>query len=519
MVMMDRMIRRSFRFTAPVLVFACLVFLTGCPCMFKLAVTFSPIDAQNVMEGEQLTILLAASDEACAKMTYGMVNAPTGATLVNGVFQWTPLPGAANGSPYSVKFTASNGFDMAEQIVDITVTPAPGLTLKDALHSARLLAANVLGEGALLTSLIGVSITDAGLPDLAEAGDNPGWGMLFVDAAGVYGFGVTIHPNFEHSGQVVINAGAKYLLTSIYPAGGIPTHALEAYTDEHIQNWMVSALARRAELGALLETPTIDTVIYVGVDFSDGQDETLFAFYEEGDIIDNWYTPSNMMTLLSGGKIRVNIDSVTGVVEEVIILDKPEDLTLDEAIHIGTAYAIQKLGAGPLLTGIVGVSITEAGIPNVAEMADNPGWALLFVDADGTHGFGIRIHPNPANTAETIILPSEPYLLSSIYPPGTVPSQAMDEYTQAHIADWMEDALAHQATYEHLFTTDTLDSVIYVGEKVDGSGDDVILSFYNEGTIDNEWYLPTHMQSLLTGGILTVYVDPVTGQVINSVTK
>jgi hypothetical protein len=494
-----------------VLALGCL--LAGCPGL--LTFTFSEIGAKTVMEGATLKITLSAYDREGSEVVYSMENAPDGAVLDGNVFSWTPLPGASASSPYTVTFKATNHVRTLSQSVAITVTPAVVTSLNDAIKLAKVIATNILGDNPYMTGIMGVSLTDAGMPDLAEPEDNPGWAMLFADAELEYGLGVAIIPKTDGSGLVSIVKGDKYLLASVYPSGDIPTDGIDWCTDAHIQNALALALAEKTDLANLFETDDHDVVFYVGVD-DGGADEVMFAFYDEGDIVDNWYSLSSMFSLLSGGKVRVTADVATGKIETVTILDKPEDLTLEEAIQVGKAFAIRALGDNPLLTTIVGVSLSAAGVPDATELEDNPGWALLFMDSTGKTGFGVTIHPDPSNPDDAIIMPGETYLLSSVYPAGYEPTRAIYTYSQAQISAWIATAEAKQDEFESLFTVPVHDTLLFIGAPSSVGEDIVSFSFSAESDIIDKWYIPSNLLNLFSADILTVYLDPETGLITST---
>lgn len=305
-------------------------------------------------------------------------------------------------------------------------------------------------------------------------------------------------------------------LSSIYPPGQYPTQAIEQYTAAHLQNWITAALLEQQKFAELMYTDTHDAIVYVGLG-DDGEDEALFVFHNEADIEDAWYQPEHFYALLVGGQMRVHVDPDSGDIEDVVILDSPEDLTIDEAIRIGRAFAKLSLGPDPLLTGIIGVSITEAGIPDAVETQDNPGWALLFMNATGTTGVGVTIHPDPAHPGETIVMEGTPYAMSSIYAPGTAPAQELGSYTQDDIEAWVTTAHAKQAEFAGLFGTATIDVVFFLGASSTlGAQDQLVFSFHEESDIIDHWYIPSQLLNIFGGDILTVVMDSSTGAVVST---
>lgn len=88
--------------------------------------TLDPIGARNVVEGQQLTFTVTASDPESTP-TLSVTNLPPGATFDagTGVFEWTPGAGASATSPYSVTFGADDGFNpIVTEVVEITVNSA-----------------------------------------------------------------------------------------------------------------------------------------------------------------------------------------------------------------------------------------------------------------------------------------------------------------------------------------------------------------------------------------------------------
>ena len=67
----------------------------------------SPIQQKGWFEGEQLTLVLAATDVDGDEVNFAANDLPVGASLVNGIFDWTPT--YEQSGEYEVNFTASDG--------------------------------------------------------------------------------------------------------------------------------------------------------------------------------------------------------------------------------------------------------------------------------------------------------------------------------------------------------------------------------------------------------------------------
>ena len=80
----------------------------------------APVGDQQVWEGETLTFELVASDADGDALSYGVESQPGGSTLVERLFQWTPVRGEAG--TYEVTFTVKDGKgDTDRETITITV--------------------------------------------------------------------------------------------------------------------------------------------------------------------------------------------------------------------------------------------------------------------------------------------------------------------------------------------------------------------------------------------------------------
>lgn len=86
------------------------------------------IGSGTVVEGSTLTFTVSATDLNGDPLIYSAANLPAGATLnsATGQFSWTPPPGGAAGSPYTVTFTVTDLTTLTDsEVISITVS-APG---------------------------------------------------------------------------------------------------------------------------------------------------------------------------------------------------------------------------------------------------------------------------------------------------------------------------------------------------------------------------------------------------------
>ena len=147
----------------------------------------APVEDQQVWEGETLSFELVASDADGDALSYGVESQPGGSTLVERLFQWTPVRGEAG--TYEVTFTVNDGNGGTDrETVTITV---------EKTNQAPVLAPigdQQVEEGATLTVELVASDADGdelsfqveGQPDGASlAGDTFTWAPT-REQAGTY---------------------------------------------------------------------------------------------------------------------------------------------------------------------------------------------------------------------------------------------------------------------------------------------------------------------------------------------
>ena len=154
----------------------------------------APVGDHQVWEGETLNFELVASDADGDALTYGVEGQPGGSTLVERLFQWTPVRGEAG--TYEVTFTVNDGKGGTDrEIITITV---------EKTNQAPVLAPigdQQVEEGATLTIELVVSDADGdelsfqveGQPDGASlAGDTFTW-VPTGEQAGIYEVTFTVN--------------------------------------------------------------------------------------------------------------------------------------------------------------------------------------------------------------------------------------------------------------------------------------------------------------------------------------
>ncbi|MBU0470558.1 MAG: putative Ig domain-containing protein [Nanoarchaeota archaeon] len=117
---------------------------------------------KEVKENELLSFVLSADDPDGDQVTYSVDNLPSGATLVNGVFTWTP--GYNQAGTYQLKFKASDESLEDTQVVIIKVENVNRAPLFDDVEDKK------ITEGSLLS--FKVSATDPDKDNLFYSATN-----------------------------------------------------------------------------------------------------------------------------------------------------------------------------------------------------------------------------------------------------------------------------------------------------------------------------------------------------------
>ncbi len=378
------------------------------------------------------------------------------------------------------------------QVALIRSNEAEGLALETALSLAKEAATTALGPTPLMVGAMGVGIDENGMADYAESADNPGWGFLFVDAAVQQGFRVNVTPDGWGSG-IVYPDDAPYPLPD-----GHPSIAASEYASEHVEDWMEIAQAELAVAAQLIETETVDAMVFVGVD-ADGTEDAIIAFYEESDRASDWST-MDWVSLIRGADVAIHLDAGTGVVEA-----RSYDIDLEAALAAAEIEAATVLGENPSLVGIMGIGIDENGFANPIEAGDNAGWGFLFVDAAVANGCSVSVIAD--GTRGGIVGSSGSYIL----PAERHPTVATSAYTAEHVVGWMQTALMELAAVDHLIGTDTVDALIFAGVDQDGT-EDVIVAFYEESDMATDWATVDWL-SLIRGADVAIHLDALGGDV------
>ncbi len=164
----------------------------------------APIGPQAGTEGVQLTFGVSATDGDGVIPTLTALNLPTGATFVDnadgtGTFDWTP--GFTDDGIYDVTFRASDGTDIDEEIVQITVGESG-----NQVPVVATIVPQIVTEGANLNFIVTATDPDGNIPALSAL--NLPTGATFVDNGdGTGTFDWT--PGFDQAGPYSITFEAS----------------------------------------------------------------------------------------------------------------------------------------------------------------------------------------------------------------------------------------------------------------------------------------------------------------------
>ena len=130
----------------------------------------SSVADQTITEGNTLTFNVNATDpDGPAPLTLTSTALPGSASFTDnadgtGSFQWTPAPGDASNSPYSVSFTATDGANLSsQQSLSIFVNPAP----QNQAPVLNPVGNQTVSEGQTLSLTISATDADSSIPVLS----------------------------------------------------------------------------------------------------------------------------------------------------------------------------------------------------------------------------------------------------------------------------------------------------------------------------------------------------------------
>ena len=132
----------------------------------------SSIGSQQVTEGERLQLVVSAADADGDGLTYSMADEPSGATLSDSTFSWTPT--YAQSGTYRVTFMVSDGRGgTAEEMVTIRVGETNRVPVLSSIGSQQ------VAEGERLR--VALSATDADGDELTYSASGRPVGSSFSD--------------------------------------------------------------------------------------------------------------------------------------------------------------------------------------------------------------------------------------------------------------------------------------------------------------------------------------------------
>jgi len=358
--------------------------------------------------------------------------------------------------------------------------------LEEALAAATLRAEEAFDTEAVLTGIMGVGINAEGLPEATEAGDNAGWGFLFVDGTTENAIQVSVLPDGT--------AGGELDDSGVFPLPeGFPSNGFAEYTGQQVIDWLETAVQELEAVEGLVETETFDALVFVGVDPTDGTEDAAIAFYEEGDLAFDW-TDVDWVSWIRGADVVVHLDAPSGGVE-----DRSFDVDLDEALAAADIEALELLGEGSLLTAVTGVWIGVDG--ETDELPDNPGWGFLYVDAAAENGISVGVYPGGGAD------PTDPFEVPVGMSTAEITRPAAEQVQQ-----WVDTALTELGDHPTIFATGLLDVAVFVGtDPVDGT-EDVLVGFYEEADQATDWSSFDWM-AVRDAADAAVHLDAITGEV------